>query len=225
MADPNTREPHKNPLLRVLEPTYQVEKPLQATLSGLPAGASVCDIGAGGRRVRPDAVCVDIAPGPNVDVVADSHDLPLEDGRFDLVICTGTLNLCREPDRVLSEIARVLKPGGLVHLEVGMFQPYNPEPEDYWRWTLPGLRLLHDRCGFDEVRSGAHIGPMSALAASGTYLVGRLFEGPGPVNKVARVASHALLGPMKYLDAFISEDKRARTPFAYGNYFVGRKRA
>lgn len=180
-------------------------------------------MGAGGRRVREGALTVDIAPGPNVDVVADSHDLPLEDGRFDLVICTGTLNLCRRPERVLSELFRILAPGGRIHLEVGMFQPYNPEPEDYWRWTLPGLRLLHERVGFQHLRSGAHIGPMSALATSGMYLVGRVFDGPGLGEKAARAASHALLGPIKYIDGLISEEKLRTGPFAYGIYYVGCK--
>lgn len=225
MADPQTREPHKNPLKRWLEPTWQVARPLQTTLEDVPVSHRICDVGAGGRRVRPDAVCVDIAAGPNVDVVADSHSLPLEDSSFDLVICTGTLNLCRDPERVLLEMHRILRPNGLIHLEVGMFQPYNPEPEDYWRWTLPGLRLLHERVGFSEVRSGAHIGPMSALATSSMYLTGRVFEGPGLIPKAVRAASHVVFGPMKYLDGLISADKLARTPFAYGIYYVGRKSA
>jgi SAM-dependent methyltransferase len=223
MAD--TREPHTNPLRRLLEPTWQVAHPLEDTLASTPEGHRICDVGAGGRRVRPDAVCVDIAAGPNVDVVADSHELPLEDNTFDLVICTGTLNLCLKPERVLGQIHRILKPGGLIHLEVGMFQPYNPEPEDYWRWTQPGLQLLHERAGFERVRNGAHMGPMAALTTSSLYLTGRVFEGAGIVPKAVRAASHLVFGPLKYLDGLISEDKLARTPFAYGIYFVGRKSA
>lgn len=225
MADPQTREPHKNPLKRWMEPTWQVAQPLKVTLEDVAAGERICDIGAGGRRVRPDAVCVDITDGPNVDVVADSHDLPLEDNSFDLVICTGTLNLCREPEKVLGQVQRILRPGGLIHLEVGMFQPYNPEPEDYWRWTLPGLRLLHERVGFAEVRSGAHIGPMSALATSSMYITGRVFEGQGVLPKAVRAASHLVFGPIKYLDGLIPADKLQRSPFAYGIYYVGRKLA
>lgn len=223
MADPSTREPHKNPIKRLMETTWQVTRPLAETLAETPEGARICDVGAGGRRVRPDAVCVDITAGPNVDVVADSHDLPLESGTFDLVICTGTLNLCRDPAKVLSELQRILRPGGRIHLEVGMFQPYNPEPEDYWRFTVPGLRLLHERAGFEEVRSGAHIGPMSALATSGAYLAGRVFEGPGVAMKAVRGASHLVFGPLKYLDALLGPERLAKTPFAYGIYYVGEK--
>lgn len=216
------REAHPNPFMRLFEPTWRVEKPLVETLEGVPPEHRICDIGAGGRRVREDAVCLDVAPGPNVDVVGDAHAIPLDDDQFDLVICTGTLNLCRDPYRVLDEFKRILKPGGLVHLEVGMFQPYNPEPEDYWRFTHAGLRLMFRRTGFAEVRSGTHIGPMTAIATSAMYLSGRLLEGEGAVRRAARGASHAMFGPMKYLDALIPKDKLERTPFGYGIYFVGR---
>ncbi|MEQ8565357.1 MAG: class I SAM-dependent methyltransferase [Deltaproteobacteria bacterium] len=219
------REPHPNPLMRLLEPTWRVERPLDDTLAALALDAKICDIGAGGRRIRPDAVCVDVAPGPNVDLVGDAHALPLDDAAYDLAVCTGTLNLCHDPAKVVSEFNRVLRTGGLVHLEVGMFQPYNPEPEDYWRFTLAGLRLLFDRGGFDQVRAGTHIGPMSALATSAMYLSGRLLEGEGLARKAARGASHAVFGPLKYLDGLIPKDKLARTPFGYGIYFVGKKRA
>ena len=56
MADPSTREPHKNPIKRLMETTWQVTRPLAETLAETPEGARICDVGAGGRRVRPDAV-------------------------------------------------------------------------------------------------------------------------------------------------------------------------
>lgn len=51
--------------------------------------------------------------GMNVTLVEGSAmDLPFEDGSFDAVV--GTLVLCSvpDPDRVLAEVKRVLKPGG-----------------------------------------------------------------------------------------------------------------
>lgn len=222
MATP-AREPSPSLIGRLLEHTWQVEPALRETLTSIPAGARICDLGAGGRRVRPDVIAVDVAAGPGVDVVADIHHVPLPDASFDLVICTGTLNLCRSPEQVLAEIHRLLVPGGLLHLEVGMFQPYNPEPEDYWRWTRAGLRLLHQRAGFEEVRSGAHIGPMSALASSAIYVTSSLFAGPSLPMKAARGAAHAVFGPVKYLDRLIPKERRENGPLAYGLFYVARK--
>jgi ubiquinone/menaquinone biosynthesis C-methylase UbiE len=44
--------------------------------------------------------------------VADAHDLPFADGTFDAAMCISVLAFCRDPHRVLSEVGRVLRPGG-----------------------------------------------------------------------------------------------------------------
>src|SRR5262249_39329672 len=47
-------------------------------------------------------------------VAADFHDLPLSGRQFDVVFVASSLHHTRAPDRVLREIWRVLRPGGLV---------------------------------------------------------------------------------------------------------------
>lgn len=218
-----SREPSPRRFQRWLEPTWQPDPPLPHTLQALPAGAKICDLGAGGRRLTKDTVTVDLSPGPEVDVVADIHQVPLPDRSFDLVVSTGTLNLCRSPSQVVQEMYRLLKPGGRVHLEIGLFQPYLPEPEDYHRFTLPGLRLLFTQAGFVEERAGAHIGPMSALSTAALYLVGDLVPGPALWRRGLRGLSHVAFGPLKYLDAALPESTRTQGPFAYGVYWVGQR--
>jgi ubiquinone/menaquinone biosynthesis C-methylase UbiE len=46
----------------------------------------------------------------------DAARLPVEDGTVDVVISNGVLNLAPDKARAIDEIARVLKPGGRVHL-------------------------------------------------------------------------------------------------------------
>ncbi|NIN01328.1 MAG: methyltransferase domain-containing protein, partial [candidate division Zixibacteria bacterium] len=46
--------------------------------------------------------------------VGDAHDLPFGEGQFDLVICNFLLLWAREPDRVVREMARVVKKDGMV---------------------------------------------------------------------------------------------------------------
>jgi len=48
--------------------------------------------------------------------VADAHALPFEEGSFDLVSCQTLLMHVRDHKQVLAEMARVLKPGGLMVL-------------------------------------------------------------------------------------------------------------
>jgi len=48
------------------------------------------------------------------------EDIPFASGRFDTVVCTYTLCSVDDPERVLSEIRRILKPGGrMLFLEHG----------------------------------------------------------------------------------------------------------
>ena len=62
----------------------------------------------------------------NVDCrLGYAEELPVEDGSIDVVISNGVINLCPDKVAVMTEIARVLRPGGriqiadiVVHLEV-----------------------------------------------------------------------------------------------------------
>jgi ubiquinone/menaquinone biosynthesis C-methylase UbiE len=53
--------------------------------------------------------------------VADAFELPYADASFDLVVCRHVLQAVPTPERVLAELVRVLRPGGVLHLI----------PEDY----------------------------------------------------------------------------------------------
>jgi hypothetical protein len=105
-----------------------------------------------------------------------------------------------------------------------MFQPYNPEPEDYWRFTRPGLARLLEDAGFEVVRGGVHIGPFSAVTNNAVFLISKVFEGPGLAKKLVRGTTQAALSAVKFLDALLPEEKLNDAPFAYGIYAVARKR-
>ncbi len=47
-------------------------------------------------------------------VLADMHNLPFADGAFDVVFATATLHHAYDPDKMLREFKRVLRPGGVV---------------------------------------------------------------------------------------------------------------
>ncbi|KOX02224.1 3-demethylubiquinone-9 3-methyltransferase [Streptomyces sp. NRRL B-1140] len=59
------------------------------------------------------ALARDAGGGPGVTYVTMSaEELDLADHSFDLVYCTDTLEITERPDAVLTEAARVLRPGG-----------------------------------------------------------------------------------------------------------------
>jgi len=81
---------------------------------------------------------------PPIFMVADAVDLPFSDNTFDHVnSCGSTLSFIEEHEQALSEIARVLKPGGTFFLEV----------EARWNadifWTLMDS-FLNGRLGYHE---------------------------------------------------------------------------
>jgi ubiquinone/menaquinone biosynthesis C-methylase UbiE len=52
---------------------------------------------------------------------ADAFELPFPDASFDLVVCRHVLQAIPTPERVLAQLVRVTRPGGVIHLV----------PEDY----------------------------------------------------------------------------------------------
>lgn len=57
------------------------------------------------------------AAGVGVYVAADGYELPFAPASFDLVVCIGVLQALGHPERLLDEIARVVRPGGMLVLE------------------------------------------------------------------------------------------------------------
>jgi SAM-dependent methyltransferase len=99
------------------------------------------------RERRPDARFIELEP---------DQPLPLDDGEFDLVVCAETIEHVRDVQLFLSEIRRVLRPGGTLGLTTPSHPPFArlPDPlSPHLRFfTRRSLRRLIDELGF-EVRS------------------------------------------------------------------------
>ena len=121
-----------------------------------------------------ELVETDVALGPRTSLVCDAHDLPFADGTFDAVVCQAVLEHVADPPRVVTELRRVLRPGGLAYSEIPFMQQVHEGAHDFTRYTLTGhRRLFRD---FAELGSGAVAGPGMALGwsvrAFGLGLVG-----------------------------------------------------
>ena len=95
--------------------------------------------------------------------------LPFPDGAFDLVVCTETLEHVRDLQLLLSEVRRVLEPGG----RLAVTTPANrrliaaPDPlSPHLRFlTKRSLHALLDRMGFDVVHLRRSGGGLFALGS------------------------------------------------------------
>jgi len=93
----------------------------------------------------------------NVDLRrGELEALPIDDARLDLAMLTLVLHHVIEPGRALSEVARVLKPGGRV-VVVDMLphdrESYRQQMGHAWLgFDEPTVRALLGEAGFDDVR-------------------------------------------------------------------------
>jgi SAM-dependent methyltransferase len=122
----------------------------------------VLNAGAGNRDIRrlvPGNVHnQDLAEGlhnADLDIVSPLHEIPVEDGFFNAIVCNAVLEHVANPEEVMTEFRRVCRPGGVLYLCVPFMQPEHKDPGDYQRYTLDGLTLLAERHGFVLRERGA----------------------------------------------------------------------
>ena len=180
-------------------------------------GATVGD----GARVLYDTadvevIAFDIYPTAATTFVADGHRIPLADGSVDAVWIQAVLEHVYRPADVVSEIVRVLRPGGLLYAETPFLQPVHEGAFDYMRFNLSGHRLLF--AAFDEIDSGPLGGPGAVLNLALRGVVGGLSRS----RQLARLA-YVLTQPLVLLDRLVPMSWRV--DFATGNYFLGRLRS
>jgi len=107
------------------------------------------------RLAQAQYVGFDYYPGPNVDVAGDAHRLSeLVEGRFDVVYSTAVFEHLAMPWVVAEEIARVLKPGGMVFIETHFSYSSHERPWHFFQFSDMGLRALFSPAlGFECVEA------------------------------------------------------------------------
>ena len=85
---------------------------------------------------------VDIDDTHQPDILSDVHDLQIADEQFDVVVMTRVLEHLPDPRKAISEVRRVLKPGGTAIFSAPFIHKYHASPRDYWRFTHEGLAEL-----------------------------------------------------------------------------------
>lgn len=120
----------------------------------------VLNAGAGWRDVSHlvdgEVINQDIAwPGDerkNINIYSPIHKIPVEDNYFDAILCIAVLEHVENPEEVVPELYRVLKPGGHLILDVPFLQPEHKVPTDFQRYTKDGLVKLASDHGFQVLQ-------------------------------------------------------------------------
>lgn len=134
----------------------------EADLAGL--AGRVLDIGCADRWLarRLSAACeyvgLDYPPTGGIlyrarpDVFGDAARLPFAEASFDAVVMLEVLEHLAEPALALREIARVLRPRGVLVLSMPFLYPIHDAPFDFQRYTRHGLERALGEAGLAPVR-------------------------------------------------------------------------
>jgi len=184
--------------------------------------AVVVNLGSGPRRIAPGFVNVDVAPFPEVDIVADAIRLPFKDNSVDALVHESLFEHLPDPEAAAREIARVLKPGGIMYASIPFLTPYHASPDDFNRWTASGMRRLFHFC--TPVEQGVDAGPWSAMLVFVAYWIGVTFSfGSRKAAPAIGLLSMTILGPLKIFDYLFARLPGADAVAAQ-LYFIGRKK-
>jgi SAM-dependent methyltransferase len=151
----------------------------------------VLDVGSGDGWIWPhlprhiDYVSLDYPAtgkalyGARPAVFADAAALPFQADAFEAVICLEVLEHVKDPGSVLSEVSRVLKPGGCAWFSTPFLYPIHDAPHDFTRFTEHGWRFQAKAHGLEvtTIRKSNH-----AIAAAAVLWC--LAISSAPLNRV-----------------------------------------
>ena len=105
----------------------------------------ILDVGCGSDKF-PGAVGLDRSPDTAADVVADLDEFPypLDDDSFGQILCQDVIEHVTDPLRTLTELHRIARPGGRIHIRTPHYSSVLAYSDATHRHYLSayGLRLL-----------------------------------------------------------------------------------
>jgi SAM-dependent methyltransferase len=158
----------------------------------------------------------DLARSPHV--CADATRLPMCSSAFDTVVCLEVLEYVWQPALVLSEIRRLLKPGGTLLLSTPFLHRVDAV-DDYWRFTEPSLRRLLREAGFEVVQC---VSQGSALAVAAGVLRYVVSVQRTPIRRALSIVLRPLFASLLHADASTARRRPVLATFTTGYLVVAR---
>jgi len=145
-------------IVEKLNKSLGLPKQMEAFASQVPKGSLVLDAGSGISPYRKlfahakyesaDFHKVDKKYEPST-YICDLANIPVENERFDFVIFTQVMEHLAEPQKVLAELHRVLKKGGVMFASAPLSYEEHEVPYDFFRFTQFAWKKLLDDAGFE----------------------------------------------------------------------------
>jgi SAM-dependent methyltransferase len=120
------------------------------------------------------------------------------DQTYDLVVCSGLLEHVKEPDKLIENLYRVLKPGGKAYVSASSVFSIHRGPENYFHVTHFGARLLFDKCKWSHIEIYGSCGPFRTLGINCQRILMQ-----SDINILVRPFIEALAWTLPLLDVFV----------------------
>lgn len=178
----------------------------------------ILEVGPGPNRLFPQSTTLDIYPGCAPDIVHDLNQTPypIPDNTFDLVVCLHVLEHVQNLVGATTELWRMLKPGGLLFVEVPYFTSvhFHTDPTHVHAFTTRS---------FDYYVAGTEVSKFGYSPARFTRERAHLVvPGNGPLNNFVRrwINTHhhvyeerlAFVFPRHTLQFTLRAEKEAQPP-------------
>ncbi len=140
--------------------------------------------------------------------------MPFENNTFECAFGTEVLEHCPEPEIVLKEVIRVLKPEGIFFFTVPFLWNLHEVPHDEYRYTPFSLERHLRNSGFKEIEIKATGGWHASMA----QMLG-LWVRRSPMSIAKRKWLSILLKPV--IQFLIKMDKTGQVTFKEGQMITG----
>lgn len=187
---------------RIITSEYAPKDYRAGFLAGVHPGAIIVEFGSGNRRLSNEIINIDLFLFPNVDVAADIEHTPIADESVDYAILDSVVEHVPNPQAVVEEVRRVLKPGGKLFCINPFLFPYHGYPAHYCNFTRDGMQ--HLLRNFSEAVVMPHYGPASAITNIVSEFVAVTIAGERRTLYLAcRAVTLLLIGWIRFLDRWL----------------------
>jgi SAM-dependent methyltransferase len=194
---------------KVISSEYMPRDHVREFLRDVRPGETVVELGSGNRRLSADVINLDLFPFANVDLVAEAERTPIRSGSVDRVVLDTVLEHVPEPQKVVDEIFRILRPGGRVVCLAPFIFPYHAYPRHYFNMSRDGLEFLFRR--FSHCTVETNMGPTTAIVNLVSEYAGiALSENNRLLYSIGKGITLLLLFVLKYVDALWVRAPRSR---------------
>ena len=177
------------------------------------------NFGSGSMKFHDRIVNLDVQNTSVVDIVSNGGPVPLKTASVDLVITQEVLEHIADYRSALSELERVLKPGGRIYCQLPFQIGFHPGPYDYRRFTRQGIVDLFSGPQWTVDQVGISVGHGTALYRIAVEFAAVTASAIHQVlYKPAKGLAAILLWPIKLFDV-LTERSAERDRIA-GGYFV-----